>query len=124
MFAIELAQQCSDHSTTDQCISNPGPSETLYLTEWGDITEGAVLNGLITLAGVAQLGVALHSLRGEADPGGLAAGGVGGVQVVVTLEHHQLTLSLGNVCGEGPQDVAQDSLHLHPQLSAHAQTGG
>lgn len=103
--------------------SSQGP-QTLYLTERGDITEGAILNSFIALAGVAQLGVALHSLRGEADPGGLAAGGVGGVQVVVTLEHHQLTLSLGNVCGEGPQDVAQDSLHLHPQLSAHAQTGG
>lgn len=103
--------------------SSQGP-QTLYLTERGDITEGAILNSFIALAGVAQLGVALHSLRGKADTGGLAAGGVWRVQVVVALEHHQLTLILGDVGGKGPQNVAQDCLHLHSQLSANAQTGG
>lgn len=77
----------------------------LYLAEWSHITEGSILNDLIVLAGVTQLGVALHSLGGQANTCGLAAGGVRRVKVVVPLKDHQLALSLGDVCGEGLQDV-------------------
>lgn len=96
----------------------------LYLSERGHVTERSVLDDLIGLGGVAQLGVALDSLRGQADAGGLAAGQVWRVQVVVSLKYHQLALGLGDMCGEGLQDVAECHLHLHFQLSTSCQTGG
>lgn len=43
---------------------------------------------------------------------------------MVPLENHQLTLSLGDVCGEGLQDVAERHLHLGLQLSTRSQAGG
>lgn len=94
-----------------------------YLAEWSHVTEGSVLNDLIHLAGVAQLGVALSSLGGQADTCCLAAGGVRGVQVMVPLKHHQLALGLGDLCGEGSQDVAECHLHLRFQLSTCCQVG-
>lgn len=96
----------------------------LYLTERGHVAERSVLDDLIGLGGVAQLGVALHGLGGQADAGGLAAGGVRRVQVVVSLKHHQLALGLGDVCGEGLQDVAEGHFHLHFQLGTSCQAGG
>lgn len=96
----------------------------LYLAERRHITERSVLDDLVVLAGVSQLGVALHSLGGQADTRGLAAGGVRGENVVVPLKDHQLALSLGDVCGEGLQDVAERHLHLRFQLSTCCQTGG
>jgi len=96
----------------------------LYLAERRHVTERSVLDDLVVLAGVTQLGVGLHSLGGQADACSLAASGIRGVQVVVPLEDHQLALSLRDVGGEGPQDVAQRHLHLRFQLSACRQTGG
>lgn len=95
-----------------------------YLTKWSHVTEGPILNELIILAGVSQLGVALHGLGGQTDACGLAAGGVRRVQVVVALKDHKLTLSLGDVCGEGVQYVAIRHLHLRFQLCPCCQTGG
>lgn len=96
----------------------------LYLAERRHVTERSVLNDLVVLAGVTQLGVGFHSLGGQADSGGLAAGGIGGVHVVVPLKDHQLALSLRDVCGEGLQDVAQRHFHLGFYLSPCCQTGG
>lgn len=96
----------------------------LYLAERRYVSEGSILNDLISLAGVAQLGVALHGLGGQADTCGLAAGGIRRVPIVVPLEDHQLTLSLGDVCGERLQDVAKRHIHLCFQLSTWRQTGG
>ena len=72
-----------------------------YLAVRGNIPEGPVLNDLIVLAGVAQLGVALHILGSKANAGALASGRVRRVHIVVALEHYQLPLCLGNVSGEG-----------------------
>lgn len=96
----------------------------MHLTKWSHIAEGSVFDDLVILAGVPQLGVALHSLGGQAHTCGLAAGGVWRVQVVVALEDHQLTLGLGDVCGEGFQDVAKCHLHLGFQLCACCQARG
>lgn len=95
-----------------------------YLAEWSDVAEWSVLDDLVGLAGVAQLGVALHRLRGQTDAGGLAAGGIRGVQIVVALENHQLTLRLGDLRGERLQDVAKHHLGLHFQLSTGGQSRG
>lgn len=96
----------------------------MHLAKWSHIAEGSVLNDLVILAGVPQLGVALHSLGGQAHTCGLAAGGVRRVQVVVALEDHQLALGLGDVCREGFQDVAKCHLHLGFQLCARCQARG
>lgn len=96
----------------------------LYLAERSDVSEGSVLYDLLRLGGVAQPGVALHRLGGQADTCGLAAGGIRGVPIVVPLEDHQLTLSLGDVCGERLQDMAECHVHLCFQLSPWSQTGG
>lgn len=94
----------------------------LYLTERSHVAEGSILNDVIILVGVAQLGVALHSLGGQTDTCGLAAGRVRGVQVVAPLKDHQLALSLGDVCGEGLQHVAECHLHLRFHLSTCCQS--
>lgn len=91
-----------------------------HLAEGRNIFERPIFNGLLALGGVAQLGVALHSFGGQADAGGLGAGGVWGVQVVVPLEDHQLLLSLGDVRGEGFQHVTEHGLNLHPQFSTRS----
>lgn len=95
-----------------------------HLAEGSHVAEGSVLDDLVALAGVAQLGVALHRLGGQADPCALAAGGVRRVEVVVALEDHQLALGLGDVCGEGFQDVAEGHLHLGLQLGSCCQSRG
>lgn len=95
-----------------------------HLAECCHITEGSVLDDLVALAGVPQLRVALHRLWGQADACALAAGGVRRVEVVVALEDHQLALGLGDVCGEGFQDVAEGHLQLGLQLGACCQTRG
>lgn len=95
-----------------------------HLTEWSYITEGSILNDLIILAGVSQLGIGLDSFGRQADTCGLAAGGIRRVQVVVALKDYQLALSLGDVCGEGFQDMAKCHLHLGFQLCTCCQTRG
>ena len=95
-----------------------------YLAESCDVTEGAILDDLVALAWVAQLGVALHGLGGQADTGGLAASGVWGEQVVVPLEDHQLALGLSDVRGERRKDMTEHHVHLHSQLSTCGQAGG
>lgn len=96
----------------------------LYLTERSHIAEGSILYDLIILAGIAQLGVALHCLGSETNTCSLAAGGIWRVQVVVPLKDHQLSFSLGDVCGEGLQDMAECHLHLCFELGTSRQTGG
>lgn len=98
-------------------------TSTPNLAERSHITEGSVLNDLVILAGVAELGVALHGLGGQANTCGLTAGGVRGVQVVVALKDHQLALCLSDVCGEGLQDMAECHLHLGFHLCPCCQTG-
>lgn len=92
-----------------------------HLAEGRNIFEGSVLYGLFALGGVAQLGVALHGFGGQANACGLGACGVRGVQVVVPLEDHQLTLGLGDVGGERLQHVTEHRLNLHPQFSARSE---
>lgn len=94
-----------------------------YLAERGHVTERSVFDDLVILAGVAELCVALDGLGSQANARGLTAGGVGGVQVVVALEDHQLALCLGDVGGEGLQDMAERHLHLGFQLCTRCQTG-
>lgn len=96
----------------------------MYLAKRSNVAEGSILNNLIGFAWVAQLCVALRGLGRKADACGLGAGWIRGVEVVVPLENHQLTLSLGDVCGEGLQDVAERHLHLGLQLSTCSQAGG
>ena len=96
----------------------------LYLAERSHVTERSVLDDLVVLARVTQLGVGLHSFGGQADACGLAADGVRGVHVVVPLEDHQLALGLGDLSGEGLQYVAEGHLQLRFQLSPRCQTGG
>lgn len=95
-----------------------------YLAKWCHITEGSILNDLVSLAGVAQLSIALHSLRGQADTCGLTACGVRGVQVVVALKDHQLAFSLGDMGGKGFEDVAERHLHFDFKLCSCCQAGG
>lgn len=91
-----------------------------HLAEGRNIFERSILNGLIALGGVAQLGIALHGFGGQANTRGLGAGGVWGVHVVVPLEDHQLSLGLGDVGGEGLQHVTEHRLNLHPQFSTRS----
>lgn len=97
------------------------PSHPVYLTECRDVLERAVLDHLVVFARVAQLGVALDGFRGEAHAGGLATGEVRRVQVVIALEHHQLSLGLRDVSGERREHVAEHRLHLHTQLGTSCQ---
>lgn len=100
------------------------PSHSVYLTECRDVLEWAVLDHLIIFARVAQLGVTLDSFRGEAHAGGLATGEVRRIQIVIALEHHQLSLGLRDVSGERREHVAEHCLHLHTQLSTSCQGRG
>lgn len=104
-------------------LKSPVKSPVPYLAECGHVTEGPVLDDLVVLAGVAELRVALHGLGRQANACGLTAGGVRGIQVVVALKDHQLPLRLGDVRGEGLQDVAERHLHLGFQLRTGCQTG-
>lgn len=95
-----------------------------YLTECRDILEWSVFYHLVVFTRVAQLGVALDSFGGQAHTGGLATSGVGRIQVVIPLEHHQLSLGLHDVSGERREHVAEHRLHFHPQLGARCQGRG
>lgn len=92
-----------------------------HLAEGRYIFEWSILNGLVALAGVAQFGIALHGFGCQADTGGLGAGGVRGVQVVVPLEDHQLSFGLGDLGGERLQHVTEHRLNLHPQFSTRCE---
>lgn len=95
----------------------------VYLAKLSHVPERSIFNDLIILAGVAQLGVALHSLGSKTDACGLAACWVRGVQIVIALKYHKLTFSLGDVCRERLQDMAEGHLHFCFQLSTSCQTG-